>query len=57
MFRDLHTLLNSQDWYNISLEIEILKGGLSKPTSFKDRLEKLNRKYKYNKRCQTKLEK
>ena len=56
MFRDLHTLLNSQDWYNISLEIEILKGGLAKPTSFKDRIEKINRKYKYNKRCQTRLE-
>jgi len=47
MFRDLHTLLNSQDWYNISLEIEILKGLAEKPSTIFGNIKKIKRISKF----------
>lgn len=49
MFREILKNLNSQDWYNTSPEIEILKGWYEKPKSLGDKIDKLKRKYKYKK--------
>lgn len=49
MFKEIFTLLNSQDWYNTSPEIEILKGWYEKPKDLNDKINKLKRKYKFKK--------
>lgn len=47
MFRELYQLLNSEKYYNLSPEIEILKGWYSKPDKIKQKVEKTKRKYKF----------
>jgi hypothetical protein len=43
MFRIIHSKLISDSWFNVSDEIEILKGYYEKPLSLKERLVKLKR--------------
>lgn len=45
MFREILTMLK-EPHYNVSEEVEILKGYYEKPTNLKHRIEKLKRKLK-----------
>ena len=47
MFRELYHLLKSDNYYNLSPDIEILKGWFGKPITLKDKIEKTKRKYKF----------
>jgi len=49
MFKELNKLINSQDWFNTSPEIEILKGWYKKSDNLKESIQKMNRKYKFKK--------
>ena len=46
-FTEIYKILNSQDWYNTSLEIEILKGKYAKINNWRDSKNKIIREYKY----------
>ena len=48
-FTHLYKILKSQDWYNTSPEVEILKGQYSKINNWRDVYNKGIRKTKYKK--------
>ena len=43
MFTRLHDMLISNEWFGVSEDIEILKGLMQKPKSFKDKLRTYRR--------------
>lgn len=47
MFRELFKMLTADEHYNISPEIEILKGQYAKITNYKDVIKKYKRKKNY----------
>lgn len=49
MFKILHAILNSNELFNVSEEVEILKGWYEKPRDIKDSISKIKRKYKFKK--------
>ena len=48
-FTHIYKMLKSDEYYNVSPEIEILKGEYIKISDYKDVLRKAKRKRKYNK--------
>lgn len=49
MFKELNKMVNSQDWFNTSPEIEVLKGWFKKSDNWKESISKTNRKFKFKK--------